>query len=97
MVLNAAPNGRRRTRCGFVAGKKIGKAVERNRVRRRLREVVRLSYSSIAFGWDLVFVIRASAADAPFALLQEAVRLLLQRGGLWREPVTAATEPPARV
>jgi ribonuclease P protein component len=87
VVLNAAPSRRRGTRCGFVAGKRIGKAVERNRARRRLREAVRLSYDRIAPGWDLVFIIRSSAlTTVEFSRIQALVEQLLRRAGAWREP-----------
>src|SRR6266511_5493977 len=53
VALNAVGNKRRGTRCGFVVGKRVGKAVDRNRARRRLREAVRLTFDRIAPGWDL--------------------------------------------
>jgi len=87
LTLNAAANRRRVSRCGFVAGKRVGKAVERNRARRRVREAVRLVYDQIAPGWDLVFVIRSSAlATIEWTQLQAAVEQLLRRAGVWREP-----------
>lgn len=90
VALNAIGNNRRTTRCGFVAGKRIGKAVDRNRARRRLREVVRLAYGQIAAGWDLVFVIRSPAvATVGFIELQASIEQLLRRAGLWREPPRA--------
>ena len=90
VALNAVGNNRRTTRCGFVAGKRVGKAVDRNRARRRLREAVRLAYHQITLGWDLVFVVRSPAvATVAFTELQATVEQLLRRAGLWREP------PPA--
>jgi len=54
-------------RFGFTASKKLGNAVERNRVRRRLREVVRLSAASrLRAGHDYVLVGRRAALDMPF-------------------------------
>lgn len=96
LLLNAARSRRGKARCGIVVGKRLGKAVERNRARRRVREAVRLSYESIQPGWDLVFVVRPGVAEASFAQIQEAVQLLLQRGGLWREPQLAPGEPQLR-
>ena len=87
VTLNAASSNRRGSRCGFVVGKRIGKAVERNRARRRLREAVRLVYDHIAPGWDLVFVVRSPAiATAEFQHVQAIVEQLLRRAGIWREP-----------
>ena len=55
-------------RFGFTASKKVGNAVERNRVRRRLREVVRRSAAlSVEAGHDYVLIGRRAALAAPFA------------------------------
>jgi len=87
LTLNAAVSRRRVSRCGFVAGKRFGKAVERNRARRRVREAVRLAYDRITPGWDLVFVLRSrELTTIEFAQLQAAVEQLLRRAGVWREP-----------
>jgi ribonuclease P protein component len=93
LALNAAPSRRRTSRCGFVAGKRIGKAVARNRARRRVREAVRLVYDHIAPGWDLVFILRSPAlATTEFTTITAAVRTLLQRANVWREP----EQPPQK-
>lgn len=87
VALNTIANKRRGTRCGFVVGKRVGNAVERNRARRRLREAVRLAFDRIIPGWDLVFVARSPAvATVEFTELQAIVEQLLRRAGLWREP-----------
>jgi len=91
IALNAVGNNRRMARCGFVAGKRVGGAVERTRARRRLREAVRLAYTQIAPGWDLVFIVRSPAvASVAFTDLQATVEQLLRRAGLWREPRTTS-------
>jgi len=54
-------------RLGFTVSKKVGNAVERNRVRRRLREIVRLSGASrMQSGHDYVLVGRRAALKVPF-------------------------------
>jgi ribonuclease P protein component len=59
-----------RVRVGFTASKKVGNAVERNRVRRRLREVVRLSNSALLQpGHDYVLVARRATLEWPFERL----------------------------
>jgi ribonuclease P protein component len=75
-------------RVGFTVSKKVGGAVERNRVRRQLREIVRLSAATgLAAGSDYVVVGRKAALDIPFQRLAEdftgALRRLEkgQRGG----------------
>jgi ribonuclease P protein component len=59
-------------RVGFTVSRKVGNAVERNRVRRRLREVVRLSPTSrMQPGFDYVLIGRRTALDLPFERLAE--------------------------
>jgi ribonuclease P protein component len=59
-------------RVGFTVSKKVGNAVERNRVRRRLREVVRLSRgASLRPGHDYVLIGRHAALELPFERLTE--------------------------
>ena len=68
-------------RCGFTVSKKVGNAVERNRVRRRLREIVRLSAGSnrMRTGHDYVLVGRRAALNAPFARMVEDFEGALRR------------------
>ena len=93
LSLNVVPGRRRRTRCGFVVGKKIGTAVQRNRAKRRVREAVRLALPSIVPGYDLVFVVRSPAVSStPFPALQAAVAELLGRAKVLASPEpTSAT------
>jgi ribonuclease P protein component len=74
------PNGLHRSRFGWSVKRALGTAVRRNRIRRRLREVVRLHRQEIALGWDLVIHPRSSAATAKFSSLEaELMKLLPQR------------------
>jgi ribonuclease P protein component len=67
-------------RCGFTVSKKVGNAVERNRVRRRLREIVRLSGSSrMRRGHDYVVIGRRAALSLAFAQIAEEFEGALQR------------------
>ena len=55
-------------RVGFTVSKKVGNAVERNRVRRRLREIVRLAPAGrLKAGHDYVLIGRRAALGVPFA------------------------------
>ncbi len=62
--------------------RRVGKAVVRNRVRRRLREIVRRRLPQIEAGWDLVFSARPAAAQATSDDLRRAVSDLLARARL---------------
>ena len=67
-------------RLGFTVSKKVGNAVERNRVRRRLKEIVRLSDTqNMKFGHDYVLVGRRAALKVPFARIAEDFQTALRR------------------
>ena len=72
------------TRVGFSVGRRVGGAVVRNRLRRRLAESVRLRYADLAPGWDIVVIARPCAADVPYRELDEALGSLLRSAGLLR-------------
>ena len=73
--------------------RRIGKAVVRNRVRRRLREAVRLRWPELAGGTDLLFIARGPSAAADWLALRGAVDELLRRARL----LPAAARPVAEV
>ena len=79
LVLNAAPNAEGVVRCGFITGKKIGKAVERNRAKRLIREAIRLRLPHVTPGYDLVWIARAPIAGATLWDVLAAVDNLLKR------------------
>ena len=59
-------------RFGFTVSKKVGNAVERNRVRRRLREIVRLTGAErVRAGHDYVLVGRRAALALPFERIKQ--------------------------
>ena len=67
-------------RVGFTVSKKVGTAVERNRVRRRLRDIVRLSGTPrLRLGHDYVLIGRRAALELPFARMVEEFCAALQR------------------
>jgi ribonuclease P protein component len=65
-------------RVGFTVSRKVGGAVERNRVRRRLREIVRLA-PSLPGGHDYVLVGRRAALSVPFERICDDFRRALRR------------------
>lgn len=82
LVLYARPNRQNTNRVGITASKKLGHAVVRNRVRRRLREIYRLNESRFAPGWDIVVVARSRCIDADFAKLTHAYLSLAEKAGI---------------
>ena len=82
MVVCVLPNDLEHSRFGFAASKRIGKAVVRNRVRRRMREAVRLRRDLIAQGWDMVFIGRPAIRHANYDEIAGAVENLVKRASL---------------
>lgn len=82
LVLYARPNRGTTNRVGVTVGKKLGKAVVRNRIRRRLREVYRLNESRFAPGWDIVVVARSRCIGADFLKLTSAYLSLAEKAGI---------------
>ena len=70
-------------RIGFVVSKKQGDAVVRNRIKRRMREAVRLRLADLREGpFDIIFVGRGRLKNASWAEVQTAVEELLRRAHL---------------
>ena len=67
------------SRVGFTVSKKVGNAVERNRVRRRFREIVRLSTADHLRGHDYVLIGRRPALSLPFEQMTEDFKRALRR------------------
>lgn len=93
LVLYAMPNDLGRTRVGITVSRRVGKAVVRNRVRRRIREAGRLLLPRVAAGYDLVFVARPASAAAEWTALKMAVEDTLGRAALLACCAGHASEP----
>ncbi|TAK59566.1 MAG: ribonuclease P protein component [Dehalococcoidia bacterium] len=77
LVVRVRPNGTGVTRFGFVAGKIVGGAVVRNRVKRQLREAARSIPT--AAGLDIVIGARKSSAAVDYRKLRQALAALIKR------------------
>ncbi len=69
------------SRFGMAVSRKVGNAVVRNRVKRRLREVFRHNQDELPGAWDVVFIARGSAAGADLPALERDVLKALRRIG----------------
>jgi ribonuclease P protein component len=72
----------RPSRFGFVVSRRIGKAVTRNRVKRRLRAIIHRHVAEMATGFDVVIVARPAVSAASFVALRDASLDLLRRAEL---------------
>ena len=78
LAIRSAPNQQALTRIAYAVPKRVGSAVVRNRVRRRLREILRLL--PVREGFDVVISVRPAAAEASFHDLMTEAISLLRRG-----------------
>ncbi len=82
VILRVRANGLAQSRAAFVAGKKLGNAVARNRAKRRLRQALYPHFQRLPPGFDLVLIARGNANDVPFTALTAAVQHVLTRAQL---------------
>jgi len=83
IVMKVLPNGLNLSRYGFSVTKKVGKAVQRHRLKRLLREIMRLQLMKP--GWDIVFIVRREALTADYHQLERAMTRLLAQAQLLQE------------
>ncbi|PJF44508.1 MAG: ribonuclease P protein component [Phototrophicales bacterium] len=93
LKMSFSPSQLAHHRYGFIISGRLGKAVQRNRLRRQLREILRLLDSQISLraieqpnqspiGYDMVFIAKPAAMRADFQTLKTAVEELLEQAGL---------------
>ncbi len=80
VVMRALPNGLALSRYGFSVSHRVGKAVMRNRIKRRFREILRLT--PLQPGWDIILIARPAVATADYAGLEKSIGNLLSRAHL---------------
>lgn len=85
LVLCVLPNERPYSRFGISVSRWVGKAVVRNRAKRRLRESIRALWMDVLPGWDMVFVVRPLFKGQLFDQISAAVSEVLRRAGLLSE------------
>ena len=83
LVVYVRPNRRGRNRLGVTVSTKLGHAVVRNRVRRRIREIFRLSQGKMKQGYDCIVVALTRAAHADYWELKRAFEKTCKKLDLW--------------
>lgn len=89
LVLCALANDLPCSRFGFAVNSRIGNAVVRNRIKRRLREAVRLRMAEIRPGWDIILIARKPIRSADYHQIETACARLLRRAQLLMEETYA--------
>ncbi len=100
LVLCALPNDLPYSRFGFAVNSRIGRAVQRNRIKRRLREIMRLQQHRIQPGWDIVLIARQPIRSADYHEMEAACARLLGRAQLFQADAahaSAVAEAPEQV
>ena len=87
LALYVRRNGQKPHRLGLTVSTKVGRAVVRNRVRRRLREIYRLHEDALAPGCDVVVVARVQAASSGYHQLEKSFLRLADMLGLLKKDV----------
>lgn len=70
------------SRFGFSVGKKVGKSVTRNRVKRLLREAAKELLPYLRNGFDVIVIARSAAVTAGLPELLHSLRVLSRRSGI---------------
>lgn len=77
------PNGLTESRVGLAVGLKFSKkAIKRNKVKRQLREILRLNLAKIVPGFDTIILVRKMPQELSYLELEQTVLILFQRAGL---------------
>jgi ribonuclease P protein component len=97
IVLVALKNEQDTTRYAIAASRSLGKAVDRNRAKRRLREALRPFMPAIAPGWDVLLLARRPLNEATFQQCQEALAFLLKRARILNDPHDDRVPPGSRL
>jgi ribonuclease P protein component len=82
LVLAFLQNELEYSRFGFVVSKHLGKAVRRNKIKRRTREATRLRMLQIKPGFDIVFIARKRIGQATFVEISQSLERLLETADL---------------
>jgi len=85
IVLFVLRNGKGVNRLGISASKKIGKAVKRNKQRRRLKEAFRTLENRVCVGHDIVILPRVAISEISFVDVKSELNHLLRKHGIWRQ------------
>lgn len=83
LILKKTKNNLKQSRIGFVISKKVSKkAVVRNKIKRRIREIVRINLKRIKKGYDIIFFAKKSIVEKDYQEIEKEVEYLFIKAGL---------------
>lgn len=85
LAMYSRPNGRCENRLGLTTGAKLGHAVVRNKLRRRLRAIYRSHEAELKCGYDIVIVCRAASVEASYQRLERDFMRLVRKSSLMQK------------
>ena len=84
LVLYILNNKSENSRIGISVSKKVGKAIIRNKVRRRIKEAYRVNIDeNVKCGYDIVFIARVAIKDADYKDIEKSIKHLVKKSGLF--------------
>lgn len=96
LVLHFIRHGRDYSRLGVTTGKKVRGSVQRNRMRRLMRECYRLNEANIRTGYDIVLLGRDDPKDVKLASVERDFIYLFKKAGLWEDKGMTPASPDTR-
>lgn len=86
LVIYTMKNKSDKSRIGISISKKVGKAHERNRIRRCIKEAYRLNIDDkVLGGYDLVFIARINAADKDYRELEKSLKYICKKANIMKK------------
>lgn len=82
LILYVRKSDSKNTRVGYSITKKVGNAVVRNKVRRRLKEIHRLYTNNIKVGYELIIIPKKNVVDISYKELESAVLHIFKLAGM---------------
>ena len=84
LILYIKRNGTEETRIGVSITRKVGNAVVRNKLKRRIKELNRRYIESLKEGYDIVIIPKKNAVDLSFKDLESALKHIYKLSGVWK-------------
>lgn len=81
LVLVAVKNFKKYSKFGIVVTKKIGNAVCRNSVKRKIREILRINLANIKTGYNFILLTKPGIETQNYTEIQKSIVFLLEKGG----------------